>query len=47
MKLRYKKGVHDETGKCEKKVNWQVDLEYFCEGYVQFWKKLDNFQHWV
>ena len=42
IKVKYKKGVHSETGKCEKNANWQVDLKYFCEDCVKFWKKLDN-----
>ncbi len=36
MKLRYKRQVHNETGKCENKMNLQIDLKYFCEDCVKF-----------
>ncbi len=47
MKMKYKRGVHNETGKCEENVNWQIDLKYFCGGFVKFWKQTDNIKYWV
>ena len=47
IKFRYKKGVHDEAEKCEKKVNWQIDLKSFYKGGVQFWGQLNNIKCWI